>query len=66
MEGNTAPERPSYRFEQQVGRPALRRSTWSACGTCRSYRRARKKAAGLCRPCRIVELRVVWRSVTIA
>lgn len=59
-------ERPSYLLEEQYPYPSLRRSIWSAYGTYRSFARARAKAARLTRPSRIVECRVVWRSVPIA
>jgi hypothetical protein len=63
MEGIMAPERPSYRLDQQYPNSARRGTLWSEYGTYRSLKRARCKASALRRPCRIVEYRVVWRSV---
>ena len=60
-----APERPSYRLELQYPYERGHSSFWSEYGTYRSFDRAKGKAALQSRPCRIVERRVVWRSVPI-
>jgi hypothetical protein len=66
MEGIMAPERPSYTLELQYPHQRGHNSFWSAYGTYRSFERAMEKAdACQARPCRIVEYRVVWRSVPI-
>ena len=58
-------ERPSYTLEQQYPHPSRRRTLWSFYGSYRSLERAKEKAAALDQPYRIVEYRVIWRSVAI-
>lgn len=65
MEGIMAPERPSYRLDLQYPHRAGHATLWSDFGTYRSFDRALDKAGAQSRPCRIVECRVVWRSVPI-
>lgn len=60
-----APERPSYRLELQYPHKAGHSSIWSEYGTYRTFEAAMAKATLQSRPCRIVEIRVVWRSVPI-
>lgn len=65
VEGIMAPERPSYRLDLQVPHMRGHSSFWSEYGTYRTFERAMVKAARQAQSCRIVELRVVWRSVTL-
>jgi hypothetical protein len=65
MEGIMASERPSYRLDLQYPHERGHSTIWSAYGTYRSFARARAKAALQVRPCRIAEIRVVWRSVPV-
>jgi hypothetical protein len=65
MEGIMLPERPSYRLDLQVPHRRGHSSFWSDYGTYRTVERAMQKAAPQTQPCRIVECRVVWRSVPI-
>lgn len=60
-----APERPSYRLDLQMPHERGHSSFWSDYGTYRTVERAMGKAAHQPQPCRIVECRVVWRSVPI-
>jgi hypothetical protein len=60
-----APEHPSYVLELQYPHKPGHSSIWSEYGTYRSFERAMEKAALQTRPSRIVEIRVVWRSVPI-
>ncbi|WP_394438989.1 hypothetical protein ACGGKE_14755 [Sphingobium naphthae] len=59
------PERPSYMLELQYPHTSGHSSIWSEYGTYRSFERAMTKAALQARPCRLVEYRVVWRSIPI-
>jgi hypothetical protein len=65
VEDIMAPERPSYRLDLQYPHRRGHSSYWSEYGTYRSFDGAMKKAARQFRPCRIVEVRVVWRSVPV-
>lgn len=58
-------ERPGYTLEQQYPHSSRRGTLWSFYGSYRSLERAKEKAAALDRPCRIIEYRVVWRSIPI-
>lgn len=60
-----ASERPSYRLDLQYPHQRGHSSFWSEYGTYRSFDRAKTNAARQANPCRIVEYRVVWRSVPI-
>src|SRR3546814_11594288 len=66
MEDIMALERPSFSLELQYPHKPGHSSIWSEYGTYRSFDHAMEKA-GACqaRPCRIVEHRVVWRSIPI-
>src|SRR3546814_13281085 len=65
MEDIMALERPSFSLELQYPHKPGHSSIWSEYGTYRSFDHAMEKA-GAChaRPCRIVEHRVVWRSIS--
>ena len=65
MEGIMAPERPSYRLDLQMPHRRGHSSFWSDYGTYRTFARAMRKATHQAQPCRIVECRVVWRSIPI-
>lgn len=60
-----APERPSFCLELQYPHKPGHSSIWSEYGRYRSFLAAMEKAALQARPCRIVETRVVWRSIPI-
>lgn len=60
-----APERPSFSLELQYPHKSGHSSIWSEYGTYRSFLAAKEKAAQQARPCRIVEHRVLWRSIPI-
>src|SRR3546814_20419885 len=64
MEDIMALERPSFSLELQYPHKPGHSSIWSEYGTYRSFDHAMEQA-GACqaRPCRIVDPRVVWRSI---
>src|SRR3546814_18175160 len=66
MEYIMALERPSFSLDLQYPHKPGHSSIWSEYGTYRSFAHAMEQAgASQARPSRIVEQRVVWRSIPI-